>query len=256
MFRINNFYDNTNIEIKEEKGPFKVLEYQKNLSVDKNFAMSEYFSSKMQIRKRQLSCDLSISPVTSQTGAMQWMIGEVELTSGIKGVGDFFSKSIKGSVTKESAVKPEYKGKGTVVLEPTYKHIILIDLKEWNNSIVLEDGYFLACTSNLKQKIKTRTNLSSSLMGNEGIFNLKLEGEGILALESPIAKDDLIEIELENDEIKIDGSYAIAWSDSLDFSVKKASSSLLSSAMTEEGFVNVYKGSGKILLAPLDYKNK
>ncbi|EEB36054.1 hypothetical protein ANHYDRO_01097 [Anaerococcus hydrogenalis DSM 7454] len=114
--------------------------------------MSEYFSSKMQIRKRQLSCDLSILPVTRQTGAMQWMVGDVELTSGIKGIGDFFSKSIKGSVTKESAVKPEYRGSGRVILEPTYKHIILIDLAEWNNSIVLEDGYFLACTSNLKQK--------------------------------------------------------------------------------------------------------
>lgn len=49
-------------------------------------------------------------------------------------------------------IKPEYTGDGTLVLEPTYKHIILLDLDEWGNSIVLDDGLFLACESTLKQK--------------------------------------------------------------------------------------------------------
>ena len=43
---------------------------------------------------------------------------------------------------------------------------------------------------------------------------------------------------------------AIAWSDSLQFTVEKAGKSLLGSAVSGEGFVNVYKGTGKILMAP------
>lgn len=89
-------------------------------------------------------------------------------------------------------------------------------------------------------------------MGNEGFFNLCVEGDGIVALESPIPYDELITISIDNDEVKIDGSYAIAWSKSLSFTVEKSSKSLLGSAASGEGLVNVYRGSGKILMAPLD----
>ena len=75
---------------------------------------------------------------------MQWMVGDVHATTGIKGVGDFFGKAMRGKVTGESAIKPEYTGNGLLVLEPTYKHLLLIDLNEWNNSIVLDDGLFFS----------------------------------------------------------------------------------------------------------------
>ena len=44
---------------------------------------------------------------------------------------------------------------------------------------------------------------------------------------------------------------AIAWSDSLDFTVEKSTRSLLGSAVAGEGFVNVYRGTGKILMSPV-----
>src|SRR5690625_5445185 len=91
---------------------------------------------------------------------MQWMEGDVHATTGIKGVGDFIGKSFRGSVTKESAIKPEYTGTGKLVLEPTYKYIILIDVSNWNDSIVIEDGLFLASESQLKHKIAKRANFS------------------------------------------------------------------------------------------------
>ena len=51
--------------------------------------------------------------------------------------------------------------------------------------------------------------------------------------------------------MKIDGNMAIAWSSSLDFTVEKSSKSLVGSAVSGEGLVNVYRGSGKIWLAPV-----
>ena len=51
--------------------------------------------------------------------------------------------------------------------------------------------------------------------------------------------------------IKIDGNFAVAWSDTLNFTVEKSGKSLIGSAISEEGFVNVYRGTGKILLAPV-----
>ena len=159
MFKINNFIDNDDIMITDEKGAFRVAEYKRDLSVTKETAQKEYFAAQMGVRLKQLVCDLSVNPVIIQQGAMQWMVGDVNAGTGIKGVGDFFSKSLRSSVTNESAIKPEYHGTGMVVLEPTYKYIILLDVKDWNGGMVLEDGYFLACESSLQHKTVARSSI-------------------------------------------------------------------------------------------------
>ena len=50
--------------------------------------------------------------------------------------------------------------------------------------------------------------------------------------------------------LKIDGNYAIAWSNSLDFTVERSGKTLIGSAASGEGLVNVYRGSGKVLMMP------
>ena len=251
MYQIRNFFDNDDVKVIDSLGAFSVIEYQKDLSVMPETAMQAYFASQMNVRKRQVVCDIAKSNVTVQAGAMQWMVGDVRATTGLKGVGDLFGKAMRGSVTGESAIKPEYTGNGTLVLEPTYKHILLVDLKDWNGSIVLDDGLFLACESTLKHKAVMRSNVSSAVLGNEGLFNLGIQGQGIVCLESPCAREELVEIWLDNDVLKVDGNFAIAWSGSLDFTVERSGKTLLGSAASGEGLVNVYRGTGKVLLAPV-----
>lgn len=251
MYQIKNFTTNDDMKVIASKGAFSVIEYQRDLSVMPQNAMNAYFCNEMNVRKRQVVCDLSKANITVQAGAMQWMAGNVNATTGIKGVGDLLGKAVRGSVTKESAIKPEYTGNGTLVLEPTYKHILLIDVADWNGSIVLDDGLFLACESTLKHKAVMRSNLSSAVAGNEGLFNLGIQGNGVLCLESFCPAEELIEISLDNDVLKIDGNMAIAWSGSLNFTVERSGKSLIGSAASGEGLVNVYRGTGKVLLAPV-----
>ncbi len=251
MYQIRNFMDNDDIRTLDSRGAFTILEYQRDLSVAPENAMLAYFSNEMNVRKRQVVCDLSRSNVTVQAGAMQWMVGNVNATTGVKGIGDLFGKAIRGSVTGESAIKPEYTGDGILVLEPTYKHLILLDVAEWNGSIVLDDGLFLACESSLKHKAVARSNFSSAVAGNEGLFNLGISGKGVVCLESNCPKEELVEIELNNDVLKVDGNMAIAWSGALDFTVERSGKSLIGSAASGEGLVNVYRGTGKVLLAPV-----
>lgn len=252
MYKIKNFTDNDDVRIVDQKGPFTVVEYIKDLSVFPSTAARAYYSSKMNVHKRQVICDLSKTNITTQSGAMQWSVGNVNATTGIKGVGDLFGKAIRGKATGESAIKPEYTGDGKLVLEPTYMHIILLDVSQWNGSLVLDDGLFLACDSNLKQKAVMRSNISSAVAGGEGLFNLSLNGNGVCCIESRCPINELIEIELENDVLKVDGSLAIAWSSTLDFTVERSGKSLVGSAASGEGLVNVYRGTGKVLLAPID----
>ena len=251
MYQIRNFFDNNDVKVIDSLGAFSVVEYQRDLSVMPETSMMAYYCSQMNVRKKQVVCDVAKAPIILQAGAMQWMAGDVRATTGVKGVGDLFSKSLRGSVTGESAIKPEYTGNGTLVLEPTYKHILLIDVADWNGSVVLDDGLFLACEGSLKHKAVMRSNFSSAVAGGEGLFNLGIQGRGVLCLESPVPKEELIEIQLDNDVLKVDGSFAIAWSGSLDFTVERSGKSLIGSAASGEGLVNVYRGTGKVLLAPV-----
>lgn len=251
MYEINNFLDNKNIRTLDEKGAFTVVEYQRDLSVTPDSAVTAYFCNEMNVRKRQVICDLSKAQVTLQAGAMQWMAGNVNATTGVKGVGDLLGKAVRGKVTGESAIKPEYTGDGTLVLEPTYEYILLEDLRDWNGAIVLDDGMFLACESQLKHKAVMRSNLSSAVAGGEGLFNLGISGDGVVCLESHYPREELVEIMLNNDVLKVDGNFAVAWSASLEFTVERSGKTLLGSAASGEGLVNVYRGTGKILLAPV-----
>lgn len=145
---------------------------------------------------------------------------------GVKGVGDLLGKMAKSVVTKESAIKPEYVGNGTIMLEPTYKYIILQDVSEWGpTGMKLEDG-------------------------GEGLFNLCLQGNGIVALESNVPEEELIEVNLDQDILKIDGNMAIAWTAGLKFTVERSGKTLIGSAASGEGLVNVYQGTGKVLMSP------
>ena len=251
MYQVSNFFQNENIKTVDSLGPFTVLEYQKDLSVMPGNAMAAYYCNEMNVRKRQVVCDLSKAQITLQAGAMQWTVGDVNATTGIKGVGDLFGKALRGSVTGESAIKPEYKGTGLLVLEPTYKYIILLNTEEWGGSVVLDDGLFLACDSKLKQKAVARSNFSSAVAGGEGLFNLGIVGNGAVCLESPCPKEELIEISLQDDVLKVDGNMAIAWSGSLNFTVERSGKSLIGSAASGEGLVNVYRGTGKVWMAPV-----
>ena len=229
----------------------RIIEYINDLSVTPYSAINSYFAHKMNVRKRQVLIEVNNDEYTLSAGAIQWTVGNIEISSDVKGVGDFLGKAVKGAITKEATVKPKYKGKGYLMLEPTYRHLFLEDVSEWEGGIVLDDGLFLACESSINQEIVARSNLSSAVFGNEGLFNLKLSGNGIVALESYVPRDELVEITLDNDVLRVDGNFAVAWSGTLNFTVEKSTKSLIGSGISGEGLVNVYRGSGKVLLAPI-----
>lgn len=245
--------ENENRKFIKTVNNFHVLEYIQDASVSPMNAQTEYFMSQMNVRRRQIVIELDKEhSAIIQAGAMQWMGGDIQATTGVKGIGDLFGKALKGAVTKENAIKPEYVGNGYLVLEPTYKYILLKDISEWGSSgMTIEDGMFLACDSHVQNKIVARKNVSSAVLGGEGFFNLSLHGSGTVALESNVPEEELIEIILEDDELKIDGNLAVCWSSDLDFTVERTTKTLVGSAVSGEGLVNVYRGTGRVLMSPV-----
>lgn len=252
MIKTNLFEPAESHRITETKGIFSVLEYEKDLSVTPEHAAEAYFASKMDVRKRQLIADVNEDTgIIMQAGEMQIMMGDIVASTNIKGAGDLIKKLAGSAVTKETAIKPHYVGEGKVVLEPTFRYILLQDLADWKGTMVIEDGMFLACEDTMDIKVTARSTVSSAVLGHEGLFNTALYGEGVVAMESPVPDDELIVVDMVDDVLKIDGNMAIAWSDELKFTVERTTKTLIGSAASGEGLVNVYRGTGRVLIAPV-----
>ena len=85
---INNF-ENQRRKFTASKGNFHVLEYMADASVSPVNAATEFFMSQMGVHRRQLVIELNDNnSAIIQAGAMQWMAGDIQATTGIKGVGD------------------------------------------------------------------------------------------------------------------------------------------------------------------------
>jgi uncharacterized protein (AIM24 family) len=251
MIKTNLLTDTSAHKVTQQLGCFSVIEYTKDISVTPSAAQTAYFCSEMGVRKRQVAASLNGNAVIIQSGAMQWFAGNIEAATDIKGAGDLMKKMFSSKVTGETAIKPKYGGTGLLVLEPTYKYILLEDLSQWGGNLVIEDGLFLACNDTVQLSVTARSNLSSAVLGGEGLFNTCLKGNGIAVLESPVPHDELVVIDLENDTVKIDGNYAIAWSAGLQLTVERTTKTLVGSATSGEGLVNVYRGTGRVLMAPV-----
>ncbi len=254
MIRTNLFNQTEIHKVVAQKGCYSVLEYDHDVSVSEGTAINAYFASKMNVRKRQVIAELKGNGVIVQAGAMQLMLGPVEAATNVTGAGDLLKKMVGSKVTGESTIKPQYTGNGLLVLEPTYKYILLEDLDNWNGNMVIEDGMFLACDNTVGMSVTARSTLSSAVLGQEGLFNTALTGKGTVVLESPVPASELIVVDLENDVVKIDGNMAIAWSNTLKFTVERTTKTLVGSAASGEGLVNVYRGTGRILIAPVAEK--
>ncbi len=252
MIKLKNFVgENSNISVLDQQGSYMIIQHESDLSVFPTDAQVKYFMSQMGAMEKQLVITLKGNSVKMAAGVMQMMLGNIQMKSGVKGVGDLFGKALKSKATGDSAIKPEYSGNGYILTEPTYRHILIEDTADWGGSIVCDDGMFLACDASIKDAVQMRSNLSSAVAGGEGLFNLMLNGAGHAVFQSKHPREELVEIIMDNDTVKIDGNMAVCWTGSLQFTVERAGTSLIGSAASGEGLVNVYRGSGRILMCPV-----
>lgn len=247
------FEETSNRRIIEKEDKYTVIEYQKDLSTNADSAIRDYYAAKMNTRRRQLAVVLDPdNGVIIQSGAMQWMASDVQVATNVKSAGDLLKKAMASKVTNESAIKPRYYSKsgGILVLEPTYKHLLIEPVHEWGG-LVMDDGMFLACDDTVDVNVTSVGSMSGAVLGGKGLFNTMLTGKGYAVMESSVPREEIVEITIEDDVLKVDGPMVIAWSKSLRFTVQKTTKTLVGSAASGEGFVNVYEGTGKVLMAPI-----
>lgn len=242
-----------NVKVIEEftSGGLKVevLEYEKLLGLSNaSMAQQIYFMEQQHIHVRQIALYLNNEKVTIERGAMSYFQGNIEMVSGVT-LGNALGKLVRGAVTGEQMAQPEYSGTGLLVLEPSFKHFLVLELAA-NESIIVDDGMFYCAQGSVSVKVISQRNLSSAVAGGESYFQQQLTGPGIVILESTVPMSEVDIIDLENDTLKVDGNFAVLRSSTLDFTVERSAKTLMGSAVSGEGLVNVYRGTGQVWLAP------
>ncbi|HPR64685.1 MAG TPA: AIM24 family protein [Thermoanaerobaculia bacterium] len=179
--------------------------------------------------------------VILESGALHYMTGDITIEAQLPSVGKF----IKAKLTKEHAVRPTYTGTGDIFLEPTFGECTILDLKgdEW----ILDKGAFLAGDAGVA--VEAHVNRAvAGLFGGEGFFQTRVVGHGKVLIHS---QGPLEKLEMKNDVLKVDGAFAVARTPGLEFTVEKATGKLFSSWTSGEGFVNTFRGTGTVLIAPV-----
>ncbi len=137
------------------------------------------------------------------------------------------------------------KGDGEVILAPSATGDILpIELDGSVSYNIQKDGFF-AGSESLKVSTKTQ-NLLKGLFSGEGFFIVKVEGTGTLFMSS-FGAIEKIEIPDGKDYI-VDNGHLVAWPDNMQYSIEKASKSLISSFTSGEGFVTKFRGPGTVYI--------
>ena len=227
----------------------EVLEYDKLLGLtNANMAQQVYFMEKQNIRVRQIALYLNNEKVTIEKGAMSYFQGNIEMVSGVT-LGNALGRMIRGAVTGEHMAQPEYTGTGLLVLEPSFKHFLVLELAQ-GESIIVDDGMFYCAQGSVTVKAVAQQNISSAVAGGESIFQQQLTGPGLIILESIVPMCEIDVIDMDNDILRVDGNFAVLRSAGLGFTVERSAKTLIGSAVSGEGLVNVYRGTGQVWLAP------
>ncbi len=235
---------------------FQVLEFD-NLqgASDVSTARDLFYMRETGMNLRQVRILLQDSSVRLQAGALSYLKGNIEMDSKMGGLLGLGKKLISGKATGESAFKPLYNGSGEIFLEPSFGHYALIELED--DEVIVDDGFFFACEEGVKVGAASQKNISSAFLGNEGFFQTKVSGNGIVVLELPVPETEIFKCILINDTLKVDGNFAVLRTGNIEFTVEKAAKSIIGSATSGEGFVNVYRGTGEVWLMPTkDVYNK
>lgn len=227
----------------------EVMEYQKFLGMsDIRMAQSLFFMEQQNMKVRQLVAHIENDAIKIEPGAMSYYQGKLNMISGVSGT-NFIGKALKGMVTGEKMARPEYSGTGIVVLEPSFRHFLPLTLDK-GEEIIVDKGMFYLTSKSVSVEPVLQKNISSGFLGNEGWFQIKMTGPGLVVLESDVPMAEINILHLNNDVLKVDGNFAILRNGNINFTVERAGQTLMGSAVSGEGLVNVFRGTGDVWIAP------
>lgn len=223
----------------------EILQYERlEGSKDIETARALYYANRSGIKLKQIKATIQNSELVLEAGTLQYMKGDIIMESKLEG-----KKALKSKfLAKETAHKPRYTGTGEIFMEPSFGHFLIYRLK--NESLTVNKGMFYCCEGSVDVDVVMLKNISAALFGGEGLFQTRLAGTGLAVLESPVPLREVKRIDLRDERLSIDGSFALMWTDGVTFTVEKSTKGIIGSLASGEGLLQTFSGTGRVWIAP------
>jgi uncharacterized protein (AIM24 family) len=194
---------------------------------------------------RLVKATLNNEAIRTESGALYYMRGDVTMESKAPSAAGF----LKAMATGEKVFRPTYTGTGEVYLEPSFGnfHVFELGQSEW----IIERGGYWASDLGIEVEVH-RDDTMTSLLSGQGFLNFqtKVRGSGKVVVT---AQGDVEELMLRNDKLVVDGTFVVARTGTLQYTMQRATKSLFGSMSSGEGLVATFSGTGKVLIAPIPY---
>lgn len=233
----------------ENESKFQILEYASlKGAMDFKSVIGIKYLRDSGVTLKQVRVLLNDSTVKLQVGALSYMKGDITIKNAVGSPLSLGKMLFAKKVTGDSIIKPIFEGSGEIFLEPSFEHFTLIEL--FDEEIILDDSLFYACEEDVEVTISMKKNVSSIVFGDNGLFEVKLKGSGVVVLKIPVPENEVVRCKLFNERLAVDGDFAILRSANINFSIEKSGTSLVGSVLNGEGLLNVYEGVGEVWLLP------
>ncbi|ASI98881.1 TIGR00266 family protein [Thermococcus celer] len=179
--------------------------------------------------------------VQAEAGAMVHMSPNIAIET--KAKGGIFGALKRSVLAGESFFINKFRaegGRGVIGFAPPYMGDI--EAFELNGTLYAQSGAFLASSENVD--INTKWGGARSFFGREGLFLLKMTGSGTVFLSS---FGGIYRKELRNERFIVDTGHMVAFSEGLNFKVKRVGG-LKSTLFSGEGLVAEFYGTGTLYI--------
>ncbi|MEX2176997.1 MAG: AIM24 family protein [Pirellulaceae bacterium] len=184
--------------------------------------------------------------IWTKTGAMKAYVGQVKFErEGVfeHGIGKFFKKALTGEGTRLTKAT----GQGALYLADEGKSVQILQLH--GESIFVNGSDLLAFEPSLKWDITIMRKLSAMLAG--GLFNVKLEGHGLLAITTH--HEPLTLLVQPGRPVRTDPNATVAWSGTLtpEFKTDMSLKTFFGRG-SGESFQMEFNGQGFVVIQPFE----
>jgi uncharacterized protein (AIM24 family) len=90
------------------------------------------------------------------------------------------------------------------------------------------------------------------LFSRDEIARTQITGSGWVVVQSPIPASDILRIDLNEEELRVDGEIVVFRKGAITQRIDNATTNPLGLATSGEGLVQVFRGSGQVWLAPAE----
>jgi uncharacterized protein (AIM24 family) len=203
------------------------------------------FEIEMQENVRFVRAVLRDEAIRTEAGALSYMRGKVSMSAPIPGP----LTLLRASLSAEAVIRPTFRGTGDVFLEPTLGGYYALQVNE--NPWILDRGAYWASEASISVEVH-REKIMNAYWTGAGLidFHTRVSGRGKVVLNAP---GPVEEIDLGDEELAVEGRAVIARSSRVRFYVRRPSRGFVSSWLSGEKLLRVYRGPGRILLANTPY---